>query len=635
MARIWKRCRTRISLRIGELGFAPLLPIRVFTIWVIFAGCPLSAIGQLDRDHLDVLIEKTQEVYYARPDSALSMARDALAIASSIGYEEGKLLALRWIGNSHYLMGRLDSASVYMLDLLDRAYDQGNLGVQADVMIDIGQTYDKIGMHSLAYDYFLQAHKIRIGMQNGERMTVTAINLAYHHFIRGKMDSALHYYELTQRIFDTIPTTHTTPFLYSELAAVYLKQGRFEEARVNIDSALRINEAQENYWDLATTYVTLAQLELAEGNAAAAEEAVSAAIDISVESKVSLDYDAIYQMIAQVKMSQGRYREALDYLTMSYQYADSLDLALRDQKILALDYYKREKENQIATLKLMNENDRKDSQITKQQYLLASFGVFLLLTFAAAALLYRQNGRLRLAQGKIENQNQDLKVLNSTKGKLFSIITHDIRNPLAHLNSMLKMVRNGEITREEFTEFTGLLVDHTNRLTTLSETLIDWSKSQELGLSAEKQSVDISRLIAGSVRDLSQIAKDKGINLEYSNGQPVEVNVDPTMMTLALNNLLTNAIKFTPSKGNVTVHTVLQGKYVKILIEDSGIGIDPDLIRDLRQGDVRTQRGTDNERGSGIGLMLTFDLIVLNGGELEAVKNQGRGSTFTITLPLR
>ncbi len=582
---------------------------------------------------IDSLIEEVKRTYYGRPDSALQMAREALDMATEIGYDEGRLRGLRWIGNAHFLLGRLDSAATYMLRLLDIAYDEGNLSVQADVMIDIGQTYDEIDMHSLAFDYFSQAHEIRLKMGDPERIAVTTINLAYHYLLRGELDSALVYYGRTQKIYENTPELEPNSFLYNELSSVYLQQGRYDEARESINIAIELDKETNNNWNLCYDYVVLAQLELELGDVSKAEGLVLDALRISEESGVVIEKDLIYKMLSDLKTRQGKYREALDYLTMGYQYADSLNLTRRGQKILALDHYKREKENQIATLELTSENHRKDDQIMRQRFLIISIAIVLVVTFGAAGLLFRQNRRLASAQSKIEDQNVDLKLLNSSKSKLFSIVTHDIRNPLAHLNSMLKMVANGEITKEEFTEFTGLLVDHTDRLTTLSETLIDWSRSQEVGLSAEKEAVNISDLIARSVDQLSHMADEKSIELKYENGQQVDVQVDPTMMTLALNNLLTNAIKFTPTAGEIVIRAKAKSKKVKIHIEDSGVGIDPDLIDNLKKGDVRTQRGTDNERGTGIGLMLTLDLIVLNGGRLDAVKNEEKGSTFTITLP--
>lgn len=606
---------------------------RLYVSLLVF--CSFNVFAQsVSVSDLDSMIVETKDIYYTSPSTALLMSRKILSLSDSINYENGRLEGLRWIGNSHYLMGRLDSAMHYMLLLLDETYKYGNRAIQADVMLDIGQTYDKIGLYSLSYDYLRQAHEIRLEIGDAERLSVTFINLAYHYYLRDELDTALYLYQRTETILDTIPLTFTKPFLYNEVGGVYLKQGRYQEARDKINQALELNIQLENNWDLSYSYVMLAQLEYLVGNTQEAEQSALKALSISRDNNISLEYDIIFKILSDVKGSQGLHNKALDYLEKSYSYRDSLNLALMDQKILALDYYKGQKENEIQTLKLVNDNLAQETQLKGQRYLLIAGALILSLTLIGILVLYNQKNQLVLAQKKIRDQNQTLKELNVTKNKLFSVITHDIRNPLSNINSMLQLARDGLISPEDFSKFAGSMIDQTDRISSLSTTLIDWSKSQLSSLSAEKSEVDLDQLIESSVKDLRFLADGKNVNLICDGGRLEQpIMADPSMLLLVINNLLTNAIKFTPEGGEVTIVTQAIDGETTIQVKDSGVGIQANLIDQLKEGKVESELGTSGEKGTGIGLTLTMDLVTLQGGTLEAYPNPDGGSTFVIKLP--
>lgn len=569
------------------------------------------------------------------PHESMNMAHEIIAISDSLDYTLGRLEGLRLIGNSYYLIGRMDSASLYMLDLLDEAYTANEVGMQADVMIDIGQLYDKIGLHSLSYDYFKQAHEIRLQMENPERLSVTFINLAYHFYLRDMLDSALYYYQHTKTILDTLPMNYTTPFLYNELGGVYIKQRKFKEARTMIEKAMDMNRQLNNNWDLTYNLVFLAEVELEENHVNEAERAILNALKISEESDISLEYDLIYNIMSQVYASKGRHEEALDYLMRSYNFADSLELAMNDQKILALNHYKQQKENQIENLKLTNQNLEQEVRLANQRYLIITVLLVLIVASGAIGLLIFQNNRLKFVQQRIRDQNKDLKSLNKTKSKLFSILTHDIRNPLVNINSILKLAQENRINADDFQQFAGILNEQTNRLTALIETLINWSKSQQKGLFASLKITKLEELIDQSIDLVDFMATSKSIQIKKLGPfDRFEVKTDPNMLMMVINNLLTNAIKFTPPNGEVTITLSITNKLAyEIQIADTGVGISDDFIQNLMEGNVTSQPGTQSEKGSGVGLMLILDLISYLGGKLIASKNQLKGSTFTIVLP--
>ena len=333
-----------------------------------------------------------------------------------------------------------------------------------------------------------------------------------------------------------------------------------------------------------------------------------------------------------MKYEQGNYRESLDYLQRSYRYSDSLNLVLTNQKIIALDHYLSQKESEIQNLKLTNENLSQKAEISNQRLFILAILLVLLIAFIAIFFLFRTINRLNHAKQKIAEQNRNLTDLNTTKSKLLAILTHDIRNPINNINGMLELARDGHITSEDFTMYAGALADQTDRLKMMSETLIKWSKSQNEGIKISKRESNISQLVSESFSYVNYLSEKKGIALN-SNISASKVFADKEMLLIVLNNLLTNAIKFTNRGGTVSLISEEIYEGVKIVVRDTGVGVDEKIIENIMTGHVHTSLGTDKEKGSGIGLMLAVDFVTLHGGSIQAYQNADVGSSFELELP--
>ena len=153
-------------------------------------------------------------------------------------------------------------------------------------------------------------------------------------------------------------------------------------------------------------------------------------------------------------------------------------------------------------------------------------------------------------------------------------------------------------------------------------------------MSAETTPLLVDDLIENSLQYLSDMSGQKGIEIIHKATKDLYVLADPNMMLLVINNLLTNAIKFTPEGGEIRISSKIGEGYVEVAIRDSGIGIPKDLMEELNKGKVLSQAGTGGEKGSGIGLLLTLELMALQGGRITAEANDEKGSLFRVFLPI-
>ena len=245
---------------------------------------------------------------------------------------------------------------------------------------------------------------------------------------------------------------------------------------------------------------------------------------------------------------------------------------------------------------------------------------------------------LEVHQIELEMQNEELIRLNAEKDKFFSILAHDLRSPLSSFLGLTKIFseEHSEMKKEEVQELANSLRESAKSVYHLLENLLEWSQMQRGFIEFKPVRVLLNDIIRKSIGSLSDLAKQKNQEVQLQlSGNPF-VRVDLPMLESTLRNLLSNALKFSFRGGQITLSTnVIQDKSVKIAITDNGLGMNAGLISRLFTLDGRTGRsGTEGEPSTGLGLLLCKEFVEKNGGEILAVSVEGKGSTFSFTLPI-
>ena len=234
----------------------------------------------------------------------------------------------------------------------------------------------------------------------------------------------------------------------------------------------------------------------------------------------------------------------------------------------------------------------------------------------------------------LEKQKAELAELNSIKNKLFSVIAHDLKAPMYALRNVFRNIQEQNMKASEIKALIPDIVNDFNYTTGLMENLLIWAKCQMQEGSTRQQNVDISEL-ANDISHLLRLqASTKKIRIKNLVKQKAHVWADRDMIHLALRNLVSNAIKFTPSRGQVTIGITNMDDHIEIFVKDTGVGISQEALERIRQYENFTTRGTLNETGTGLGLMLCREFIIKNGGTLYIESEEGKGSTFSFTLPV-
>ena len=264
---------------------------------------------------------------------------------------------------------------------------------------------------------------------------------------------------------------------------------------------------------------------------------------------------------------------------------------------------------------------------------------FLSKPFSKEELIMRVMHQISLVAAKriIVQQNDELKRTIGNRDKMYSVIAHDLRSPMASIRMVLNLVVNC-LSREVVGDEIFDLIDKANRESEETHDLLDnllkWTKSQTGRLNVVFQDFDLAEVVPGVVDIFVMIAETKHIELKLDMGaSPIMVRADKDMLKTVIRNFISNAIKFSNEGSSIDIYVAVQDKFAKINVRDHGVGISEDRLHNLfRAG--KTTYGTNNEEGSGLGLQLCQDFAEKNGGSVCVESVQGEGSTFSVLVPL-
>lgn len=296
---------------------------------------------------------------------------------------------------------------------------------------------------------------------------------------------------------------------------------------------------------------------------------------------------------------------------------------------------RKDKQLQTTELKL------KETIIGQQRLWGILIGLIVLLLGVLSMVFYKNNQQkkkdnalLNAQKEAIEQQNMRLEELNAIKDKLFSIISHDFRSPLHSLQGIVELMHTETLSAEETKRILPQLSERLGITLHLLENLLHWAKNQMKGMTVNATTFDIKPVVEESVRLVQiQLAK-KQIELQ-NQLHAMPVHADREMINLVIRNLVSNAVKFTKPRGQITIQAQPIDRYVHISVQDTGLGIaQENLERLFTAAATFTTPGTANEKGTGLGLNLCKDFVVKNGGDIWVESEPGKGTKFTFTIPV-
>ena len=347
--------------------------------------------------------------------------------------------------------------------------------------------------------------------------------------------------------------------------------------------------------------------------------------------KVSADY---YE-------ARGDWNRSHEFLESYINLNDSLQALQNSRAAAELDakFAFERQVKKIETLEMQGKLQADESRL--KTYFLIGTSIFILLCLCLIYVMFRSNRfknetnvLLQEQNRQITEQAQRLNELNTTKDKLFSIISHDLRGPINSLKGLLGMVDKKMVTPEEFAGFSGKLQHSVEHVHFMLDNLLQWSKSQLQGMQTRPSLLSLRDLVQENFNLVQEQAKAKGITLENRVSPGATAFADGDQIRLVIRNLVSNAVKFTSPNGSITAAHSNDDKNATTRIHNTGSAISNAVMEKLFQVDASyTSMGTEGEKGTGLGLSLCKEMVEKNHGKIWVESSDEAGTAFFFALP--
>lgn len=541
----------------------------------------------------------------------------------------------------------------------------GNSPKVAEMFFKTGNIRDIFGDYELALVHYKQA----IGSFNLEKLKNNILSLSYFnsgriYFEKRDFSEALQNFQLIPGQLSLVTDSGLIAKSYVFIGRVYAQLQEPQKAVENFKTALQLASygSEEN---------VLAQIEL--GNLLFRQKQYQPAFQYFLQaSKIALkqgmDETAITALkgLAGIYTAKGNFVEANRVLNSIIQYNDSLASKNKKEQLGEQEkqYHWESRETRIETLNKEKKIQRLqvEKQRVENKLLIVALAAMALLILLMVRLYYLRtktnrllkikSERIHLRNTKLSHINEELKTMNeqlasseenlrganATKDKMFSIIAHDLRNPLISLKNMIFILRSGPdaLEKEEKEEYLQQLDRSLLGAIELMNNLFNWALAQQGSLRFKPERINLKGLVLENANVCKPLSELKKISLSIDLQENSTLLTDKNMLDFVVRNILSNAIKFTPPGGEIKICGKQDNGFYQIEIKDSGIGLSPIEIENLlSKNDMLSREGTQNEKGSGLGLMVCKDFIARMDGKLFIESQPGEGTRFILKLPLQ
>jgi len=571
---------------------------------------------------------------------ALQYGREARDLATLLNYEHGLGQALENLGWIHYRRGDYARAFELSVEAMAISEKVKDYALMARCLNNIAAVNSEQNQYDLAISNFKKAYAVSKSVGDGFSMARSLNNVGFCFFKTDQLDSARNYALWGMRTAKNVGSQYTVGFSLRTLGDIEMKERNYDAALENFENVMIIAGEINNIFLQVSTLHRLGKAYVALGKLDKAIGYLNRNIAITRRHNFLSELEMSLKLISEIYEMKNDIARAYAYQTQYLDVHDSL-YQQRSSEQMALMQVKFDSEMKEAKIEILTKDaELKQEQINNQQiWVYFSIGVISLMAILAFVLLYnnrrkkKANDELAIKNSEIQQQAQQLHNVNITKDKLFSVISHDLRSPLASLKGLMDIVAIDGLSREDFIAMSRKIGRNLESVQDDLDNLLFWAQSQLQGLQSHQTSLKVLPIIDEKIRLFGELARQKEITILNEVDDSLSILADKNHVGLAVRNLLANAIKFTKQGGLIMIREKSVGDYVEISITDTGVGMTAIEVEKLFKVNTHfTKPGTHQEKGLGIGLLLTKEFIERNGGSIWATSEPGIGSTFTFTL---
>ncbi|OIQ28160.1 MAG: ATP-binding protein [Bacteroidetes bacterium MedPE-SWsnd-G2] len=603
----------------------------------IAESCYYQALIYTDRNDYYNAIDS-----YNRSRKVYQQLNDTLGIAkvnNSIGLIE--------IRRGNYLVGLNNSLSAIQI------FEEKNLQEELSTAYNnLADAYFNTNQLEKSLEFNLKALSVRTRLQDTVGIKISTKNAAVLYSMRKEHRKAIEYYEKVIALLDDKNDKVLRGEILPRIGAEYLQFRDYDVALDFLNKGLSYNRSNKNPEGILRSLNALADLNIQQRRLKTAEIQLSEAQSIakSIDKKDELLYN--YKLYKTLESERGYFQNAFFWQEKYYVLKEELDELNKPQipeykEPIALqpsteDSLKEEvkpnQENKTAT------NQDKEVQKLKLISYGLSIAVVIVLTILLLIYLKRKNRikytreledknkKINIQNKAFTEQKERLEESNKVKDRLFSIVSHDLKDSISSIKGCLDLLKEGGMSQEEFDGLIPELSDNANNASMLLFNLLNWSKSQMQNLEPNAELFNIQDVFHEKMSLVEQKVDEKRIVL-IDESQRDFVYADRSMIEIVIQNLIANAVKFSRVGDIITVSNRDKGGKALLCIEDTGVGISEENIDKLFGNNTFTTRGTKNEKGTGLGLTICKEMVEQNNGRIWVESELNLGSKFFVELP--
>jgi len=519
---------------------------------------------------------------------------------------------------------------------------------------NLAKAYYNINLFEKAMEFYLKALGVQMKLNDAKGINESHSRLAELYSNKKEHRKAIEYYEKVLKSSE-LDNDSIRGHVFSKLGGEYLMFNDYDKATKYLIQGYNINTRTKNKAGLLLALNNLGDLNLKQGRLNIAEKQLLDAGEIAKSLNNKTELLRHYKLMKSLDSTRQRFDRAFVWQREYYE----LNTSLKKTKIKSVTSTEKptdielnansgsQPEVNVSTDKVTSA-DNVEMNKALDKYKIILYVLLAALIVVSALLVYtylkrnssikelqeleEKNVKIELQNEAFSEQTKHLENVNNVKDKLFSIVSHDLKDSLSSINGFIDLLKDGSLTREEFDDLIPELSENANNASLLLFNLLNWSKSQMQSLEPKPSLFDIQEVFESKVKLVDQRMESKGITLVDHTLRDFAY-ADRSMFEIVVQNLLANALKFCKNGDTITVSNYISNGSCIVSIADTGIGISKENLNKLFKDNSFTTMGTDNEKGTGLGLSICKELVELNHGKIWVESTQGIGSTFYVQLP--
>ncbi len=597
---------------------------------------------KVDTSRIDLFIGISEQFEDVNPEKAISYAKNEITVINRLHDTYREVLLDIVVAESYARLGKIAESLIY-LDTAYRTASKFNYILQLGrIELNIGVAYADVGNQKLAKEYYLLGLNCFKKLKDTMYIIQSYVDLSDAYYHKNQPDSAIYYLELAKPLSFKMDN-YELGFIYINEAESYYRKKNYSLAKDNVLKSLEISKKTNDLYLLSGCYLLFGKIDFANGELVSAKQFVKKGLELAKLSNIRENLVDAYDLMSTILEKQNNATEALVFKNLFVAEKDSVLASININLSQAYEFEKQDKTlAELKTAKLQEDAELKKQRLLNDITILILSLVVCITTFVVFSRIKlkkanqekaNQNKELIQRNEQIKHQAQDIQELNNIKDRLFSIIAHDLRSPFNNLRSILDLLVKGVLSPERFQKLVPELHKGVTSTFELLENLLHWSKTQLKGFTINPINFEIHTLAEVQLNLFEKQVSEKQIEIRNEISKGIMVFADKDMIDVVLRNLVGNAIKFCHPNGLVTVSSVIEEENIKIVVADTGIGMSEENINKIFKIDhVFTTLGTNDEKGTGLGLMLCKDFIEKNKGDIGVTSIENQGSRFWFTL---